>query len=121
MHRLCYVLTSLAVCAAPAWATPVVKKGFIRGGVPTLGCTLQVDFGSAATGPNLDAWQTIRIYIADSRDIYEAEAWGWGKEGEFSVCLRIDDPAAKARVLDDLSKLISAAPVKNGAWTKVGP
>ena len=123
-HSITASLTPLALMAVLAYSTPasavsIKKEGFIRGGVPTLTCTLQVDFGSAAGGPDMDAWQAIRGYIADSKEIDQADAWGWGREGEFSVCLRIEDAAAAKTVLDDLTKLAPVAPAANGGWTKV--
>jgi hypothetical protein len=122
MTRLALVALLLTVVVQPAAnAANIVRKGFIRGGVPDLPCTIQIDFGSAATGPDLTTFDIVRRYIADAKLIYEADAWGWGKEGEFSVCVKIDDPEPSRTILADLTKLVPSTPASNGGWTKVKP
>lgn len=109
----------MALSAPAVSATPIVKKGHVRGAAPPLVCAVQIDFGSAASGPDIDTWATIRSYINQSTEIDEADAWGWGREGEFSVCLTIHDTVITAKVLADLTNLVPTSPAKNGGWTKV--
>ena len=124
MRRFAAV-ASIALLAVPvaASATAVLRKGFLNGGVPDLPCAIQIDFGSSASGPDIDAWGPIHSYIARSKEIDEAGAWGWGTEGEFSVCLTFFEPQAIHQVFEDILKLAPTTPAKNGGWIaiKLGP
>lgn len=130
------VIAGVALAATSAFAAKaVVKRGYIPGGVPDLPCTIQVDFTSLAStgvasvsesGPDYDAFGQYQRYVIDTRDVDDAEAWGWGKQGEFSLCLKVHDPKEAVKILDDLTKLIPAKPsgkagpvmVKRGASWK---
>lgn len=102
----------IAVCAVMLTAaTPVLaakailRRGFIPGDVPQLPCTIQIDFTSTANGVDHDAFQPILGYIVDTRDVDEAEAWGWGKAGEFSLCLKVLDLKEAPKILTELQTL----------------
>ncbi|MBX9924865.1 MAG: hypothetical protein K2Y05_00780 [Hyphomicrobiaceae bacterium] len=109
----------LALVAPAMAAKTIIKRGFIPGGVPDLPCTIQVDFTSVAAGPDYDAFGTLQRYIIDTRDVDAADAWGWGKEGEFTLCLTVHDLKEAPKIFDDLSKLVPAKPNGNGGPTVV--
>ncbi|MEQ1695140.1 MAG: hypothetical protein ABL901_04790 [Hyphomicrobiaceae bacterium] len=102
--------STLIAYAATAHATPVEKRDFFIGNPADLPCAVRVDFIRAAKGPDYDAWDAMRAYIAESRDIQRAEAWGWRMDGEFILCLQIEDPEAITAVFSDLSKLAPKSP-----------
>jgi hypothetical protein len=120
-----FVMASLGVVlvASSASATAVLRKGFLDGGVPDLPCAIQVDFGGATSGPDLEGWWPIHDYITRSKLIDEAGAWGWGRDGEFSVCLMFYEPIGIEQVFADLKALAPVTPAKNGGWVtvKMGP
>ena len=109
----------VAAISTAAVATPVVRKGYMRGGQTMPPCAVRVDFGSSASGPDIAAWSVIQAYVLRSAEIDEADAWGWGREVEFSVCLTTHDKAAAHKVLADLTALVPAVPATNGGWTKL--
>jgi hypothetical protein len=113
----------LAVESLPALAAKtIIRRGFIPGGVPDLPCTIQIDFtsGSAAgspagtSGPDYNAFSSFQRYAIDTRDVDDAEAWGWGQHGEFSLCFMVHDPKEAVIILADLTKLAAAKPVDSG-------
>jgi hypothetical protein len=115
----------LAIVGAAAWsaaasATPVEKRGFLRNISPdNLACVVRVDFTSLAAGPDYETWNTVRAYIAVSKDIHLAEAWTWGREGEFSLCLQIDEASRADTVVADLAAIIPKDPVGKAGPTHV--
>ena len=97
--------------ASLALAQPIVKRDYIPGGVAKqLDCTIQVDFGTPDVGPDIAAWEVVRDYVVASKQIDEANAWGWGRDAQFTLCLRVDDPALAKGVAADITKLV---PVKD--------
>ena len=103
-------IAAIAAEATGAYATAIVRRTYIPGpGIPTLPCAIQLDFGSPEKGPDTDAWAPIGDAIADSKLIEDAEAWGWGSLGQFSVCLKIAEPADIKNVYEQLSKLMPAS------------
>jgi hypothetical protein len=110
------VLVALVSTAA---ATPIVKRGHFRGDAATLPCTVRVDFGSFAGGPDYDTFNTMRNYIADSKLIINADAWSWGKEGEFSLCLEVEDIDTQTKVVADLTALAPKVPAGKAGPTSV--
>jgi hypothetical protein len=105
--------------ATPTSATPIVKRGFFRGDPATLPCTIRVDFGSFAGGPDLTTFNEIRNYIADSKVIINADAWSWGKEGEFSLCLEVEDAETQQKVVADITALAPKKPTGSSGPTSV--
>lgn len=108
----------IALAPEPALAAKaIIRRGFIAGDAPALPCTIQVDFTARAhatiaagpanslAGPDLDAFERIRTYVIETLDVDEAEAWGWGASGEFTLCLTIHDRQAAPTILNDLMKL----------------
>jgi hypothetical protein len=103
----------------PAVATPVERRGGLPGSPDVLPCVVRIDFTSLAAGPDYDTWNAVRAYVADSKEIYSAGAWTWGKEGEFSVCLDLDPGEGAAKVMSDLATVIPQTPAGNGGPTRV--
>jgi hypothetical protein len=119
MNRTIIALILLAGAAAPALATPIVKRGFFRGDPATLPCTIRVDFGSFASGPDYITFNEVRNYIADSKVIINADAWSWGKEGEFSLCLEVEDAETLQKVVADITALAPKKPTGSSGPTSV--
>lgn len=117
------LVLALGALSTAATATPIEKRGRFPGDIATLPCMIRVDFTSLATGPDLETFNAMRAYLADSKDTYLIEAWNWGREGEFSLCLRVDGAAAIARVVEDLTRLVPERPVGAGGPTfvRIGP
>ncbi|MDZ4841710.1 MAG: hypothetical protein SH859_06145 [Hyphomicrobium aestuarii] len=116
-------IAGLAVAGLPALAAKtIIKRGYIPGGVPDLPCTIQIDFTSgsadlspaAEPGPDYNAFGSFHRYAIDTRDVDDAEAWGWGKHGEFSLCFMVHDPKEAVIILADLTKLATAKPGSSG-------
>ncbi len=108
-----FALTAFAVTAH---AVPIERRDYVIGNPADLPCSIRVEFIRAAKGPDYTAWDAMRSYIVDSRDIQRAEAWGWRIDGEFILCLQIEEPEAVSAVFSDLSKLIPKTPAND-----VGP
>ncbi len=119
MTRIIIALITLATTAAMVHATPIVKRGYFRGDVTTLPCTIRVDFGSFAGGPDYATFNEVRNYIADSKVIINADAWSWGKEGEFSLCLEVEDTDTQQKVVADLTALAPKVPAGQAGPTSV--
>jgi hypothetical protein len=112
-------LVAVAALAMPAAAVPIEKRGYLRGDVAELPCAVRVDFTSVAAGPDITAFEEIRSYLADQKRVYLAEAWSWGREGEFSLCLHMDDAEVQKVVFDALVKLAPQKPNGTGGRTVV--
>ncbi len=109
----------LALAAPTLAAKTIIKRGFIPGGAPTLPCTIQVDFTSVSVGPDYDTFTAMQRYIVDTRDVDSADAWGWGKQGEFTLCLVVYDAKEAPSILDQLTKLVPPTPIGSGGPTVV--
>jgi hypothetical protein len=75
-------------------------------------CPITVWFTSYSSGIDGDEYDRVVSYVRDSRDIAEATAYPWGFEGEQTLCLRIDDPAAAGRIFEDLRSLLPKRPCR---------
>jgi hypothetical protein len=104
-------LTGLAATAASA--VPVEKRDFFPGNPADLPCAIRIVFESSATGPDYTAWDEIRSYLAVTKDVQRAEAFGWRKEGEFILCLQVEEPEVVPKVFADIKALTPVTP--NGA------
>jgi hypothetical protein len=113
-------LAALAVASvSAALAVPIERRGQLPGAPDVLPCVVRVDFTSLASGPDYDTWNAVRAYIADSKEIYSAAAWTWGREGEFSLCLELDPVESAAKVMTELAAVIPAIPAGKGGPTRV--
>jgi hypothetical protein len=117
--RTFITVITLVALGGPASATPIVKRGFFRGDPTTLPCTIRVDFSSVAAGPDYVTFNEVRNYIADSKVIINADAWSWGKEGEFSLCLEVEDADTQQKVVADLTALAPTTPNGSSGPTTV--
>lgn len=113
------LIAHAAVAATTAHAVPIERGGFFGGDITTLPCTIRVDFTSAAAGPDLATFNVIRAYIADSPDINKTDAWSWGREGEFSLCIAVGEEAAVDRVIGEMRALAPSPPKGQGGPTTV--
>ena len=118
--RIAASLFALVVLTGPAGAVAIVKRTFVPGpGVPTLPCAIQLDFGGEGAGPDMDGWAPVSDYIAASKVIEDAQVWGWGTDGQFSVCMQLTDPGDLKTTFEDLKKLAPATPAPSSGPTVV--
>lgn len=96
--------------ATAAHAVPVEKRDFFPGNPDDLPCAVRIVFESSATGPDYAVWDEIRSYLAVSKDIQRAEAFGWRKEGEFILCLHIEEPEIIPKVFAEIKALTPKIP-----------
>lgn len=61
-------------------------------------CRITVSFGSFAMGIDRAAAARIERFLADRHDVASMERRPWGREGEYSLCIRLK-PAADAPAL----------------------
>lgn len=118
MGRWTLVAIALLLCSTGAHAVPVEKAGHYSGPLTELPCSVRVDFQSLASGPNYDTWDLVRAYLADTKDVQRAQAFTWGREGEFSLCLAIYEAEASGKVLEDIKSIIQRAPATPGGPTR---
>jgi len=108
--RALITLFAFGVCATSAYAVPVEKRDFFPGNPAELPCSIRVVFESSATGPDYAVWNEIRTYLSTTKDVQRAEAFGWRMEGEFILCLQVEEPEALPKVFADIKTLIPAIP-----------
>jgi len=108
--RALITLLAFGVYAASAHAVPVEKRDFFPGNPAELPCAIRVVFESSATGPDYAVWNEIRTYLSTTKDVQRAEAFGWRMEGEFILCLQVEEAEALPRVFTDIKALIPATP-----------
>ncbi len=116
-----FVSALLAVAASfvtTALAIEIKHAGFKPGGIPNLSCSIRVDFGSHCCGPNQADWMAVKTYIEGSSAIAAAESWGWGKEGDFTLCLTVSGADDTKRVYQELNAIPFNKDDRHG-WTRV--
>lgn len=119
MSRALTTLLVLTACSAGALAAPVEKRDYFPGNLDDLPCAVRIEFASSARGPDYTTWDAMRSYIADSKDIQRAEAWGWRNDGEFLLCLQIEEREAITTVFNDLSNIAPKTPPASVGQTTV--
>jgi hypothetical protein len=73
-------------------------------------CPLSVRFGSYAMGIDQAAAQRIERFLEHHSHVAAVERHPWGREGEYTLCVRLK-PRARARTLfDQLKPLVPSKP-----------
>lgn len=107
---------ALVLAATDAFAAKtIIRRGYLVETPANLPCTVRVDFESRGAGPDLDAFARFQRYVIDTEDVDQADAWGWGRDGEFSLCLTIYDPAAAGRIVPEIERIALAVRDETGA------
>ena len=98
MRRFVHVLAAAAFVAGPAAAAPPAAAR----------CPIAVDFASRCCGPDQASMRAIRSLLESRRfRSVRAEAYGWGLEGESTLCLH--PGAAREKRLAELKRIAAAA------------
>jgi hypothetical protein len=100
-------LLLLAAAALPAPA----KAATIRDSTgKASGCALRVDFGSYAMGIDGTAAQAIERTILSARGVGQVTRHRWGREGEYTLCVRMRTAGAAAALFQRLRPLLPPKP-----------
>ncbi len=105
-------------CAAPlllllaAGALPApAKAATIRDSAgKASGCALRVDFGSYAMGIDGTAAQAIERTILSARGVGHVTRHRWGREGEYTLCVRMRTAGEAAALFRRLRPLLPTKP-----------
>ncbi len=79
-----------------------------------LTCDIEIEFGSIGTGIDSKTYQGIMDRIIDTPDITEMYVTNLGREGERTLCLKVQEEKLD-QVYDDLAAQIPAESLKT--WT----
>ena len=74
------------------------------------GCALRVDFGSYAMGIDGTAAQAIERTILSARGVGQVTRHRWGREGEYTLCVRMRTAGAAAALFQRLRPLLPPKP-----------
>jgi hypothetical protein len=83
-------------------------------------CTLKISFTSACCGPDIKTGEKVKSYLDANTDKLTYVRTTWGKEGEFSYCLKINEHKNQAAIYKHLKKLAAEKPNKNAPVTISG-
>lgn len=90
-------------------------------------CTLKISFGSMGAGPDVKTGGKVKAYLDSNTDKLTYVRTDWGREGEYSYCLKINDHKQQSGVYKDLRALmpkrgVNAPPVSmyGKGFTPVG-
>jgi hypothetical protein len=73
-------------------------------------CSLTVRFGSYAMGIDSSAAAAVDKALAGNRDVKGVSRSGWGREGEYTLCVTARDAAASGRLFDTVAALLPRQP-----------
>ena len=99
-------LAALLACAA-ARAAPLVRDTMVE---PT-GCSLTVRFGSYAMGIDRPAATKIAAAIGRSKGVAAVTRYRWGREGEYTLCVRTRTAREAAALFERLRPLLPPRPL----------
>lgn len=102
----------LLLLAAVAGASPAsASAAAIRDSTgKASGCALRVDFGSYAMGIDGTAAQAIERTILSARGVGQVTRHRWGREGEYTLCVRMRTAGAAAALFQRLRPLLPPKP-----------
>ena len=90
-------------------------------------CTLKISFGSIGTGVDAKTGEKVKTYLDSNMDKLTYVRTNWGKEGEYSYCVKINDHKQQAEIYKNLKALmpkrgVNAPPVSMSGkgFTPVG-
>ena len=93
--------------AAPAGA--VAGRAEAGSSIPA-SCSVLVRFGSYAMGIDGAAAAAVDSLVGRERDVVEASRSGFGREGEYALCVRTRTAAGAARLFDAIRAALPAEP-----------
>lgn len=92
MSLIPFLLTAIVTSAAPAPSD----------------CPLTVRFGSYAMGIDQRAAARIESFLQSHRAVASLRRHPWGREGEYTLCVRLKHQADAAALFDELKSLVPA-------------
>lgn len=103
MARLLLLLPSvLAACGAagddPSAARPAAPRG-VRATPGPADCAVTVRFGSYAMGIDRPTLAAVEALLAADPSVASVERHPWGREGEVTLCARLNDAGSPAEPL----------------------
>lgn len=73
-------------------------------------CPLRIDFASYGAGIDRAAREKVEALLRGDRAVTGVEPFGWGREGEVTLCVRVRRADAAERLLRQVKALIPANP-----------
>jgi len=83
-------------------------------------CTLKISFGSQCCGTDKTAGKEVKEYLDANPDKLTYTRTNWGKEGEYSYCVKVTEHKNRARIYKDLKKMIPSIKGSKGPVTLTG-
>jgi hypothetical protein len=102
-------LALLAACAPPAGDPPAAPATETKEAT-TENCSLTIRFGSYAMGIDGQAAAAVDRVLAGHRGVARVERSGFGREGEYALCVHARGPADAARLFEELKAVLPARP-----------
>ncbi len=81
-----------------------------RGAEIPADCDVRIEFGSYAMGIDRTASAAIDRLLAEDPGVVSAEAFGWGREGEKTICVRVRSAADGDRLARAIAATFPAEP-----------
>jgi hypothetical protein len=92
--------------------TPLLSLALLAAPLPDKGveCPLAVQFGSYAMGIDTNAARRIERFLEKRREVAGVSRHPWGREGEYTLCVRLKRGASPASLARQVKALIPAKP-----------
>ncbi len=82
----------------------------------TLKCEVLIDFMSHASGIDTDVYTSLERWLEYNSKVADGFIWGWGKEGEKSICLLLTKDTSKQELISEIKEAF-ASKVKRGSMS----
>lgn len=69
-------------------------------------CTLKIFFGSIGTGTDVATGEKVKAYLDSNSDKLTYVRTDWGKEGEYTYCVKINEHRQQAGIYKDLKSMM---------------
>lgn len=100
----------LILLAAAAAAPPAAAASVRDVAGKASGCALRADFGSYAMGIDRGAAEAIERTILAAKGVGQVTRHRWGREGEYTLCVRMRTAGAAAALFQRLRPLLPPKP-----------
>ena len=120
---LCLIMFALSACDAPE--RPITEgniKGSFFADLFTKRCTIEILFGSYASGIDQPSYDQIKALIDGQDGNFAMAEKPWGREGETALCIDSKDADAAAKLEEEIATIIAAnEPTKGPVTVTRGP
>ena len=82
-----------------------------RGSAIPADCPLRVQFGSYAMGIDNRAAEAVRALLDGDSGVASVEHYPWGREGEYTLCIRVRTDGDARRLFGAIARLFPADPL----------